>query len=103
MSAQDRDQLVSQLSALLSRAAEAHHRYEVEELGGESHADWREWYAAYLLQNDSSSLLPASTTGGRVNELAELLKQADKSHQESAPETRWQDYYADYLLASLDV
>ena len=98
VSAQDKDQLVSELSALLSRATEAHHRYEVEDLRGEYDVEWPTWYATYVLQHDSSGLLPASNISGEVNELADLLKRADKSHLANAPERKWQDYYAEYLV-----
>jgi hypothetical protein len=98
MSAQDKDQLVSELSALLSRATEAHHRYEVEDLGGEYDVEWPAWYATYVVENDTSGLLPASNISGGVTELADLLKQADKSHLANAPERKWQDYYAEFLV-----
>ena len=34
------------LTELLTAAAEAHHTYQTEELGGENDEQWAEWYAA---------------------------------------------------------
>lgn len=37
-----------ELATLLEDAADAHHRYEQEELDGETDADWAQWYAQYI-------------------------------------------------------
>ena len=94
--------IYSRISALLSKTAEAHDRYERAELGGVRDEEWPVWYAAYLLENGLLDLFPDAVAQTRLkNELPMLLTEADKSHRAHAPDENWPDYYAQYLVDNL--
>jgi hypothetical protein len=94
--------LISEISSLLSGAESAHGRYEAEVLGGNRDEDWPQWYAGYLLDHGWLDLFPSpgasvAVAGSRAR-LAELLAEADELHRANAPNERWQDYYARFLV-----
>ena len=102
MEDQGKARLISEISSLLSGAESAHGRYEAEVLGGKRDEDWPRWYAGYLLDHGWLDLFPGSGTSGSDTgsraRLADLLTEADKLHRANAPNERWQDYYARFLL-----
>jgi hypothetical protein len=84
-----------QLAALLTRTAETHHQTFIETDGVD--ADWPTWYARYLLDNGFRELVQAPDL--TAADLAGLLIEADRQHRKEAPETPWEPYYAQLLLA----
>ena len=103
MEDQGKARLISEISSLLFGAESAHGRYEAEVLGGNRDEDWPQWYAGYLLDHGWLDLFPGSGASGAAAgsraRLAGLLAEADKLHRASAPNERWQDFYARFLLA----
>ena len=95
MTEQEKDHTIAQVALLLSQAKSAHVRYEVEELDGKADEDWPGWYAQYLNANSLPGLLGR---GGAWEGLAEVLVKADRSHRANAPDERWEQYYARYLI-----
>ena len=102
MEDQGNARLISEISSLLSGAETAHGRYEAETLGGKRDEDSPAWYAGYLLDHGWLDLFPSSGASRAAMEsrarLAELLAEADKLHRANAPNEKWQDYYARFLL-----
>ena len=102
MEDQGNARLISEVSSLLSGAETAHGRYEAEALGGNRDEDWPQWYAGYLLDHGWLDLFPGSGAAGTAVELrarlADLLAEADQLHRANAPNEKWQDYYARFLL-----
>ena len=85
---------VHQVAALLSEAAETHHRvYRITDGVDE---DWASWYADWLLRLSELPILLASTPIRSV--LVYLLVGLDKEHTAGALEMPWPDFYASPLL-----
>lgn len=106
MESSENASLVAQVSALLSRASAAHSEYEKEALKGVRDEEWPSWYAEFLRENGLPALLYGSAAGepelgdaqDLVANLDKLLAAADESHRANAPDERWEDYYARYLV-----
>jgi hypothetical protein len=98
MERSDNLELAAKISALLTRTAIAHRQYEIEALNGEVDQQWPQWYAAYLAENGLLDLLGGMAPANLELMLDELLIDCDKSHQSNAPEEKWQDYYARYMI-----
>jgi hypothetical protein len=76
----------------LQAAGNAHFEYETNELHGVYDEQWSEWYAAYLLAHDWNTLF---TRAWNETDLAQALRECNTAHRAHAPQTRWQDYYAE--------
>jgi hypothetical protein len=87
----------SQIAALLMQTAAEHNKYEQSALGGQYDVEWPKWYADYLVEHGLPDLL-GQGANLNTNKVEELLKKADASHHATAPDQRWTDYYAQYLL-----
>lgn len=99
---QPKNELASQISALLTHTAMAHRQYELQMLNGERDEEWARWYADFLLNHGSPELLRRHIARDQLqNRLDELLIQCDTHHRANAPEEKWEDYYARYLLELL--
>jgi hypothetical protein len=90
--------LQTQISTLLSLASTAHARYEEEELGGRYDIGWASWYAHYLLQSGIEPLLQEAGREELRDRLESWLGHADASHRANAPNDKWEDFYARLLL-----
>ena len=83
------------VAELLHEAGNAHH--VVYRIVDGADDDWHSWYSTWLLE---LSELPQIL--GRVpvrSELTWLLVQLDRDYTAQAPEDRWEDWYAERLLA----
>lgn len=87
-----RDEIRSQVVALLQQTGTAHHEAFIETDGAD--AEWPLWYATYL-QEPLGSLLGTSFT---VSELTRIVQQLDDEHAARDPDTPWPPHYADRLL-----
>jgi hypothetical protein len=79
----------------LAAAKEAHIEYEMTALRGEYDAQWAEWYAHYLLENNWNDLFSAPWDEA---ELAAALRELDAAHRSKDPDAQWQEFYAGNLL-----
>jgi hypothetical protein len=90
----DTAQRAAQIAQRLQAAGDAHFEYETNELHGVYDEQWSEWYAAFLLAHDWNALF---TRAWNQADLAEALRQCHLAQRAHAPQTRWQDYYAEQL------
>ncbi len=95
------EEIVAQLSSFLSSTLAAHSDYERDVLKGARDEAWPQWYANYMLGHGLLRLVGDKADSGWAERLDQLLAQADISHRTNAPDERWQDYYARYLLATV--
>jgi hypothetical protein len=101
MDEQEENRVISEVSSLLATTETAHGLFEAEALNGQRDEEWPQWYAQFLIQNGLPELLNETPGAGKarsVEQLAGLLAEADISHKATAPNERWQDYYARYLM-----
>jgi hypothetical protein len=87
----------SRIAALLSEAAETHHR--VYRISDGADDDWASWYADWLLNLSELS----DVLGHRPvrSHLVHALVQLDRDHVASHSETPWPQYYARGVVATL--
>jgi hypothetical protein len=95
----DREDRKKQISELLHEAAETHH--VVYRIVDGDDPDWASWYADWLL--DHSEL--AELLGRRPvrSHLVHDLVDLDREYTSAERDERWEDWYAEGLLASVDV
>ncbi len=82
------------LKEALLEAAEYHHEYESNLLGGMRDEAWADWYAAFLLGKIPDLKNPTYLT--QVLQMA-----SDMQEREVNQSTPWADFYADYLIQHL--
>lgn len=87
--------LREQITALFVEAADAHHR-AFDAVNGDD-PEWPMWYARYSLKR-LNELLPVRLT---ESTLVWLLVQADRAFRSQRPDVRWQEFYADAILAEV--
>ena len=91
----DRSEKITQIASLLSKTGAAHFRYERDELGGQYDTEWPHWYAGYLIEHGFFDLLgPMGGVPHSAAGIEQLLKDADLSHKATAPDEKWENYYA---------
>lgn len=76
------------LAALFVEAGHAHHEAFLATDGDDP--EWPLWYADYLHEK----LTPLFSQALTKSTIVYLLIHADKTHQATAPDTAWPDYYA---------
>jgi hypothetical protein len=81
----------SRVAALLSEAADAHHTYEQEELGGERDEAWAAWYARYALDRGLDGMVAQAPSPER---LTELLTEATEEHEREGSSEDWASFVA---------
>jgi hypothetical protein len=82
------------VAALLSEAAETHHR--VYRISDGDDPDWASWYADWLARLSELPLILGRTP--IRSELVWLLVGLDKQYTESDPGPAWQRWYAERML-----
>ena len=83
---------VTELARLLREAQKEHHEAHIDTDG--YHPDWAIWYAEYLFEK-----LPEFLEEEMIrSEIIYNLVLLDKMYTAEAPEIRWNEYYARYLL-----
>ena len=88
---------VERVTRLLQEAGETHHR--VYRIVDGDDADWASWYADWLL---GLSELPDILGAKPVrSELVWMLVQLGKDYAEQKPDTPWQEWYAERIVAEL--
>jgi hypothetical protein len=85
---------VSRISELLHEAAETHH--VVYRITDGDDPDWASWYASWLL--DLSELTSVLGRTPVRSHLVHDLVALDRKYTETAPEERWEDWYAARLV-----
>lgn len=88
------DDTLGNVSALLSEAAETHHR--VYRIVDGNDADWASWYADWLIKLSELPRLLGSTPVR--SHLVCRLVELDRAYTASPSVEPWQDYYARELL-----
>ena len=88
---------VTQICELLHEAADTHHR--VFRIVDGDDADWASWYADWLV--DLSELPDLLGEAPVRSELVYLLVLCDKQFASGSLGGRWEDYYAQTLVAEL--
>ena len=89
------DERAQRVSDLLHEAGEVHH--VVYRISDGADDDWASFYADWLIDHSElpDTLGGAPTRSHLVHELVE----SERAFNESAPEARWQDFYADRIVA----
>lgn len=88
---------VAKIADLLHEAAETHHL--VYRITDGDDPDWASWYADWLLH---LSELPGVLGSRPVrSHLVHALVQLDRDYAATAPEARWEDWYAERLAERL--
>jgi hypothetical protein len=93
------DPHAQQLELLLEEAANAHHRYEIEELAGERNEEWAAWYARYAIENGIGEIVTTEPGG---DQLATLLQDIADEHDVQGSDESWATFAAQRLAAALD-
>ena len=89
------DERAQQVSDLLHEAGEVHH--VVYRISDGADDDWASFYADWLIDH---SELPEVLGGTPTrSHLVHELVESDRAFTESAPEARWQDFYAERIVA----
>jgi len=86
-----------QLSELLRKTAEAHHKAFIETNGEDK--KWPKWYAKYLLDHGIEKLLRSKMA---EKDIERLLKQSDEELKAQASKSSWENFYADHMLKSCE-
>lgn len=88
------------IERLLTRAEEAHGRYEAAELGGVYDRDWARWYAAYAIDQGIGEVLGRQVT---VDELAGFLATSfgEFERADPKPTESWAPYIARRMATEL--
>lgn len=89
------DILQEKLTNLLQQTAEAHHKYESEELKGVRDEQWPAWYADFLLTNGLDGLLGSQAD---ADEIALALEEITKRQKSEANQEPWPGFTARQLL-----
>jgi 8-oxo-dGTP diphosphatase len=79
------------IAALLSEAADSHHTYEQEELGGARDEGWAAWYARYALDRGLDGMVAQPLSPER---LTELLTESTEEHERAGSSEDWASYTA---------
>ena len=87
-----------QIAELLHEAGETHH--QVYRITDGVDADWASWYSDWLIR--LSELPKLLETKPVRSELVYMLVKLDKDFTRDAPGVRWEDYYADELIAHFE-
>lgn len=83
---------VTELGRVLKRTQKEHHQAHIETDG--YHPDWAIWYADYLFEE-----LPKFLSDEMIrSEIIYNLVLLDKMYTAEAPDIKWNEYYARYLL-----
>jgi hypothetical protein len=85
----------TEIARRLKEASAAHFEYEQTVLKGVYDQQWAEWYADYLIAHDWNALFRSAWN---VPQLADALRRAHADQRANAPETVWQEHYAELLV-----
>lgn len=89
------DEQINDLIDLFNEVGPDHHKAFIETDGYDP--DWPIWYSDFLHEKVMDVLDVEFTK----SELIYLLVAADLDHQDEAPESDWQTYYANFFTESL--
>ncbi|MFO7815514.1 MAG: hypothetical protein R6V14_07240 [Halanaerobiales bacterium] len=87
--------LVSNMRYVLSKAKNAHHKYEQNELDGRFDKEWYKWYAGFILNSNVRMKLSKDIT---EEEMIGFLKEITDDYTENEVEEDWEDYAAERLI-----
>ena len=87
--------LVSNMRYVLSKAKNAHHKYEQNELDGRFDTEWYKWYADFILNSNVKTELRKNIT---EEEMIDFLKDITDDYTENEVEEDWEDYAAEKLV-----
>ena len=89
------DERTSRISDLLNEAGELHHAYYRVTDGADD--DWASFYADWLV--DHSELPETLGSAPARSHLVHELVESERALAEAAPGARWQDVYAERIVA----
>lgn len=90
---------VGEIVRLFGEAKSEHIVYERDLLNGVWDEAWPAWYAAYLVEHGILRVVELDAQNPK-EDLARLLAEADRLHQQEAPQEEWPGFYARYLLGA---
>ena len=87
--------LVSNMRYVLSKAKNAHHKYEQNVLDGKFDKEWYKWYADFILNSNVRNELRKNI---EEQEMIDYLKEITDEYTEKEVEEDWEDYAAEKLV-----
>lgn len=87
--------LVSNMRYVLSKAKNAHHKYEQNVLDGRFDKEWYKWYADFILNSNVRNELRKDI---EEEEMVQFLKDITDEYTEKEVEEDWEDYAAEKLV-----
>ncbi len=87
--------LVSNMRYVLSKAKNAHHKYEQNVLDGRFDKEWYKWYADFILNSNMRNELRKDI---EEEEMIKFLKDITDEYTEKEVEEDWEDYAAEKLV-----
>jgi hypothetical protein len=87
--------LVSNMRYVLSKAKNAHHKYEQNVLDGRFDKEWYKWYADFILNSNVRNELRKDI---EEEEMIQFLKDITDEYTEKEVEEDWEDYAAEKLV-----
>jgi hypothetical protein len=87
--------LVSNMRYVLSKAKNAHHKYEQNVLDGRFDKEWYKWYADFILNSNVRNELRKNI---EEEEMIQFLKDITDEYTEKEVEEDWEDYAAEKLV-----
>ena len=89
------ENLVSNMRYVLSKAKNAHHKYEQNVLDGRFDKEWYKWYADFILNSNVRIELRKNI---EEEEMIKFLKEITDQYTEKEVEEDWEDYAAEKLV-----
>ena len=89
---------VTRIEELLSRAGEAHHKFETEALKGVRDEKWALWYAGWLVDNGLHDVVAARR---KPEEWAKVLTRLAEEHKKAGTDQPWNRFYAAGIVREL--
>lgn len=87
--------LISNMRYVLSKAKNAHHKYEQNVLDGKFDKEWYKWYADFILNSNVRNELRKNI---EEQEMIDYLKEITDEYTEKEVEEDWEDYAAEKLV-----
>lgn len=87
--------LVSNMRYVLSKAKQAHHKYEQNVLDGKFDKEWYKWFADFILNSNVKQKLEK---GIEEQEMIDYLKEITDEYTEKDIKEDWEDYAAEKLV-----
>jgi len=91
------ESLVSNMRFILSKAKNAHHKYEQNVLDGKFDKEWYKWYADFILNSNIRRKLKKNI---KEEEMIDYLKKITDDYTEENVKEDWEDYAAEKIIGN---